>query len=58
MLAIALCHNVTPVVETAHAPDTNESDDEQVVFVSERLESSTVTYQSSSPDEVSLTSII
>jgi len=48
--ALALCHNVTPVCESALGSDGEQSDTEADQSIQQK-----VTYQASSPDEVVLT---
>ena len=48
VLALALCHNVTPVYENENGEEATESD------IPESDQNAKVTYQASSPDEVAL----
>ena len=58
--AIALCHNVSPVTEDlqSHDQDTHDgsldSEQEEVVLYSKSETSRRISYQASSPDEVSM----
>ena len=61
VLALVVCHNVTPVVEepTGNATDpegmVDEEEEEMVVFRRDKLDDEShhrMTYQASSPDEV------
>lgn len=56
MKALALCHNVTPVVEKGGAEEAEEGwgekDEEQVIFSRDDILESSIAYQASSPDEV------
>ena len=62
VLALAICHNVTPVVEEEEENNNEEErvetgdDEEVVVFTrdSSGSRSSSISYQASSPDEVSV----
>ena len=76
MKALAVCHNVTPVMETGpsssskeatlhlqgDAQDSEEEEDEEeeIIFENEGSErkSKGISYQASSPDEVSITIVI
>jgi len=51
VLALALCHNVTPVYEDEEGEDAGESD---IPEADQAVQSGKVTYQASSPDEVAL----
>ena len=61
MKALALCHNVTPVVEEVEEKEEGEEegevkmDDEEVVIFHSNTASTSrkISYQASSPDEVS-----
>ena len=55
--ALALCHNVTPVIEEGGEEGEGEGvkvDEEVVIFQSEKVQkrSRKISYQASSPDEV------
>ena len=60
MKALALCHNVTPVLEEAGEGEEGEAgeegvkvDEEVVIFQSEKVpRKQRISYQASSPDEV------
>ena len=56
MKALALCHNVTPVVERGGGEEVEEGwgerDEEQVIFSRDDVSENSITYQASSPDEV------
>jgi len=51
VLALALCHNVTPVYEDEEGDEAGESD---IPEADQAVQSGKVTYQASSPDEVAL----
>lgn len=57
-MALALCHNVTPVQEggdlSSHAHQSEEESEEEVLFQNEEEnQGPKISYQASSPDEVS-----
>ena len=51
--ALALCHNVTPVMEGGW-----EGDEEKVIFQREDVPQKNISYQASSPDEASQTCLV
>lgn len=58
VMALALCHNVTPVQEggdsSSHAHQSEEESEEEVLFQNEEEnQGPKISYQASSPDEVS-----
>ena len=54
--ALALCHNVTPVVERRGEEEGEEGwgegEEEKVIFQRDDISENSISYQASSPDEV------
>jgi len=52
VLALAVCHNVTPVVEEVQPSCKGEDDDEEETVLYDNIAAQLSRYQASSPDEV------
>lgn len=63
VMALAVCHNVTPVSEQQQedptpSTKTGDEDEETVLFARATVEPRSLKYQASSPDEVRVAAIL